>query len=206
MRVRHLVVATLAIATGALLFAAPAHAKGALSATITGPGLAAPLRLEVSDKTVIAFNALATAAMVDQITLGDARPTKTALAEQVGPAYQMTYDFGRSVEVRLIAYPLAEGGPLISVPAGQRRPFDNAAIPGGWLRGDSVLPLRMVNVGVPLALSSPTPRTSAAGVAVPQPAASTSNSASKPAMGIAVGLGALALGALAVWRLRRRNV
>ena len=206
MRTRHIVAATLAVAAGVLLYAAPAQAKGALSATITGPGLAAPLRLEPTDRTVIAFNALSTAAMVDQLAFGGAQPTRTAPTKELGPAYQMRYDFG-SVELRLVAHPLAEGGPLISVPAGQRRPFDNAAIPGGWLRGDTVLALRMVRVGVPLQLPSPTPRTTAAAVAAPPPATSTSDSAGILAVGLAVGLGALVLGgAVAVWGLRRRTI
>jgi hypothetical protein len=212
MRTRHIVAATFAVAAGVLLYAAPAQAKGALSATITGPGLATPLRLEPADRTVIAFNALSTAAKVDQLAFGGAQPTTTAPTRVLGPAYQMTYDFGRSNELRLVAYPLAEGGPLISVPAGQRRPFDNAAIPGGWLHGgwlhgDTVLALRMVRVGVPLQLPSPTPRTTAAAVAAPPPATSTWDNAGVLVACLAVGLGALALGgAVAVWALRRRTV
>jgi hypothetical protein len=194
---RYLAVALAGIAA-ALAVAVPAQAKGALSATITGPGLSTPLRLEPKGHEGL-FYAFGAEAKADSLAFGG--PLATVQPPQRrGAAYRIVFDFGRGIELRLVAYPFADGGPVVSVPAGQHRPFENAAVESGWFRADLGLPRTMVRLGVP---APPTPSASpwaSAAAAAPVPAPPPADR--RPIVVGAVA-GILALSLLAVCRLRR---
>jgi len=209
-RFRHLIVAGVAAGVvSALALAAPAAAKGALSITVSGPGLAKPVTLPQNHASLNPFTQLTMATKVDHILYGDRTPASAPPSANVGPAYDVVFDFRcgladpnaacQPVEVTLIAYPFAEGGPLISVPAGQKSPYEDKALRTGWFRAGSELRQVMVKVGVP----EPA-RPAAAPAAPPAPvAAVTTQQPTHLPLLIAAAAGALAL--LAAATITRRS-
>jgi hypothetical protein len=157
-RVRIVVWAVFAGLAGALALGSPASAKGALSATVTGPGLATPVRLVQGDgPDGQRLDALGEATRVLWVASGN-RVEATAPPAGLGDAYQVVYDVGCHLVVeggecvrvwlRLLAYPFAAPAPVVVVPAGQTRPYDDtAALPAGWLYAEPELPGLMETLG-----------------------------------------------------------
>lgn len=213
MRFRHLIVAGVAAGVvSALALAAPAAAKGAQSITVSGPGLAKPVTLPQNHASLNPFTQLTMATKVDHILYGDRTPASAPPSANVGPAYDVVFDFDcalagpnaacQPVGVKLIAYPFAESGPLISVPAGQKRPYEDKALRTGWFRAGSELRQVMVKVGVPEPARPAAP--AAPPAAAPVAAVTTQQPMRLPLL-IAAAAGALALLAAAIMTRRSRT-
>ncbi|GAA2336428.1 hypothetical protein GCM10010170_016840 [Dactylosporangium salmoneum] len=130
---------------GGLADPGPAAAKGALSVTIEGPGLAVPVRLEQADgEAGRRLNDLATAAKVDWFGLGNRIEAGPAPADR-GPAYDSVWEPGG---LRLLLHPFAVGGPLVVLPPGQRRLDDGTALTAGWMRVPAALTSQLTALGV----------------------------------------------------------
>jgi hypothetical protein len=128
-----------------------ARAKGASSARITGPGLDAPIRMEVGEGRAIYRLANMTGIFS---AVFDARPYPTLdrpPVKDLGPRYDVAYVFdaenGRPDVVHQDLYPYARGGPLAYVAPGQRV-FRGKSI-GGWLRARSSLLPFLASKGFP---------------------------------------------------------
>ena len=137
----------------ALLIPATASAKGPSDATITGPGLKAPMKFsgggESGDSTKL--GQLVTWGGFFPQTFGQspspllaARP-RTAL----GPRYDVTYIVpGPSTDtLRQVLYPYAVTGPITYMAAGQK--FWSQTTVGGWYRGNPELKSTLIEAGLP---------------------------------------------------------
>jgi len=137
----------------------PAHAKGAIKAVITGPGISSPITLRESDSATGSL----LAAISDEsgfMTVLGCGPCQDRLRHrpigQLGPRYTMTYTMmllpgasgARTNEVVQYVYPLAVPRPVTYIPPGQR--FWRQATMGGWFVGGLALRLELQEVGVPL--------------------------------------------------------
>ena len=143
MKLRLLVAAMLTAALA--LGSTTASAKGAQQITVTGPGLAAPIRLANSPEAIAEK-----AGLFEQPADHDLphRPSGG-----LGPRYLATYDWliaqATTVPLRQDLYPFADGGAVAYTPPRQRvggggRP------PGGWYRGGAELTKLLVAAGVPI--------------------------------------------------------
>lgn len=165
-RLTSVVLAAFVGLAGSLAFATAAQAKGATTVTVTGPGLASPVRLSQQDGPQgEALLALARDIRLDWVALGnpgDMVLDTSAPGDRLGAAYEVTFGFGcvesasggacEPVEVRLVAYPFAVMGPVVAVPGGQHRPYEKIAIAPGWVRASPVLPQTMLALGIPAPL------------------------------------------------------
>jgi hypothetical protein len=138
----------IAIAVAAALFAFPAasEAKGPAEATLTGPGLAEPIRFQWSGRgadleLLVEQSGFFAAAFGQAPNLMLARRPEGPL----GPRYTITYDLGTSV--RQHVYPWASGGALTHMPGGQRF-WGTETADRGWYRA-SGLTDTLVAAGLP---------------------------------------------------------
>jgi hypothetical protein len=150
--VRLLIAAVLCL----LVLPATALAKGPTGATITGPGLAEPLRL--GGPRALApgqpLEVLATQGGFFAVAWG-AAPGK-ALAHSptkpLGPKYRVSYlvpgPSGSEDRIRQDLYPYARGGPVTYTPAGQPF-FDGRRTNGGWFRAAPKVTDVLVAAGLP---------------------------------------------------------
>ena len=141
----------MAISAGlALAPAAPASAKGVVKTTLTGPGLARPLRLDGNGTGQLSQAAALSQAVFPQAPspVVAARP-----AGKLGPRYVATYGWivaeNRTKPVRQVLYPFASGGALAYTPPGQRVFPNEKPFQGGWYRAGAPLTDLLVSLGVP---------------------------------------------------------
>jgi hypothetical protein len=147
---------TLTIAVLCLVFPAAALAKGPSEATIEGPWLRAPLKIDGSGgwgkgtpfQTLVEETAFFPAMWGGNHTVPmlRARP-----AGALGPRYRVTYRVPGPTAVDRIRqdlYPHARGGPVTFTPPGQRF-FDGQKTLGGWYRGEPRLRTTLLAAGLP---------------------------------------------------------
>jgi hypothetical protein len=145
------------VTAGLLTVALPAVAKGPVSASIEGPGLADPLVVQWSVASEELAGLLTHSRLSDVLgaATGAVPPGVTAVApsrspptRRLGSQYVVIYDMGTPGEVvREGLYPYAAGGPVVHVPAGQW--FGTWPLRGGWLRADVALLDVLTDVGLP---------------------------------------------------------
>lgn len=177
------------VAVAALALPATAAAKGPSEATISGPGLASPLRITGNGEGGWSTNL---GILVEQggffaQTFGQSpNPLLRSRPGGLGAKYTVVYVVPPDTDVlRQELYPYARGGAVTYMAPGQH--FWDQTTRGGWFRSNSQLKSMLVKAGLP--------RTS------PEPAR-----ASGRTRGVAIGTGAgilLAAGALMLVRRRR---
>jgi hypothetical protein len=188
------------VALCALVLPAGAFAKGPTAATITGPGLAKPLKLGGGPHALANGSPMQVLMMRGgffQVAWGT-QPRRTRAkrpTKELGPKYDVVYvvpgPSGQDDRIRQELYPHAQGGPVTYTPAGQRF-FDSRRTHGGWFRADSRLRTVLVAAGLPTPASRTTP-----------PAAHDDDGAATPFALWAL-LATLALAGIAALALRRR--
>ncbi|MDX1437839.1 MAG: hypothetical protein R3335_13590 [Anaerolineales bacterium] len=173
-----------------------ASAKGPMSATISGPGIDAPVELVDTTSPDLLFKLMEQSGI--WYGTGDLPRPIEAPAGELGPAYTLTWvnsgPPNESVEARTIRqliYLQAEGGALIYTPVQDSLKNWGAGVTG-WFAAPAGLPATMAALGVPL------------------PAAPPSTSFSIPTFGpgvyAAFGVAGLVLIALLSARLRTRRL
>jgi hypothetical protein len=184
MKLRVLIAGALALAV--VLIPAEADAKGVTTATISGPGLRAPIRLgqiaTSSDPNAASpLTALANKSGL-YATIFAQRPDPLTTIRPAGPLgsrYVAVYHFDAPAQpqatIRQDLYPFASGGPLSYTPPGQRI-FRTQTSHRGWYHASTDLKDLLVSAGVPTPQSSAglssrcrnvTPRAQTAAQAVP---------------------------------------
>lgn len=191
-------VIVLAVAAAALALPGVAAAKGPSKASITGPGLSAPLSItgdgEGGNSTDLGL--LVTETGFFPQTFGqspDPLLRSQPATSQLGARYTVTYTVpGGSIStLRQDLYPYAAGGPLSYMEPGQE--IWDQTTHGGWYRANPVGGLRTMLVEAGL------PKTSPAAVR-------SRNTSHRNEMRIALGAGAgIVLAASALVLLRRRR-
>lgn len=229
-------IALTSLAAGAAIaitvaLAVPALAKGTTQASITGPGLARPVTVSVTEGSeALPGQGDALSSLADQTGLftmlfgpniGDVympgRPSRLRTppaAAALGPKYTVTYTVPgiapapgqASDQVRQYLYPRAAGGPVIYTLPGQQG-FGQPLQITGWLRGTPQLTATLTRLGVPAGASLPSAPSSVASVPA-TPALATApkpNDTTAPAWLIATiaSAVAIAIAGTALW-LRRR--
>ena len=165
----------IAVALCALVLPVAAFAKGPTDATITGPGLAKPLRL--GGPRALApgqpLEVLATHGGFFDVAWGGAPETTLADSptKRLGPKYRVSYlvpgPSGRTDRIRQDLYPYARGGPVTYTPPGQRF-FDGRRTNGGWFRATPRVKTVLVAAGLPRPVTAaPQPVSNDEGRAVP---------------------------------------
>jgi hypothetical protein len=146
----------IAVALCALVLPAAALAKGPTAATITGPGLAKPLKLggRTGWRPGSAMEALVRYGGFFQVAWGG-QPNRTlwkSPTRHLGRRYRVVYlvpgPSGRDDRIRQDLYPFAQGGPVTYTPAGQRF-FGTKRTLGGWFRAQRQLTRALVAAGLP---------------------------------------------------------
>jgi hypothetical protein len=142
----------LLLAVAALAFPSAAGAKGPDQATITGPGLDAPLSISGTEGSGdlgllvqgVGFFPAAFGQSPDPML--NKRPSRF-----LGPRYQVVYRVPGphrvSDTLRQDLYPYAVGGPVSYMKPGQ--PFWEQQTRGGWFRGTTQLKRMLVKAGLP---------------------------------------------------------
>lgn len=166
--------------------ATPAHAKGAVAVTVSGPGIA-DVRLTYTERAGdVDLDALTEAASFYPLVFGTDGPPLPlaggAPAGELGPRYVLSFDLGESRVIEY-AYPFAAAGPYVEMPPGQQ--VYEIPVAPGWLRVDSSLRSGLVTLGA----AGPPPAADAS------PAAAVTAASATAAWG---GPGLIAVGALAV--------
>jgi hypothetical protein len=153
MKLRILVAAMLAAVL--VLIPTAADAKGAKDMTLSGPGLASPIRLDNtgtdagSSPNTIAEKAGLFAALFGETPdrLSGDRPKG-----DLGPRYVATYQWligqDATAPIRQDVYPFADGGAVTYTPPRQKVGGGNP--PGGWYRAGGELTMLLVAAGVPV--------------------------------------------------------
>ena len=156
MNVRTGIVLLIAALGMSLVLAGAASAKGPIAATITGPGLATPLKL--SYRSAVSRGAMGTLTMegkfFDQAftgITGGGVPAKRPAAGSLGPRFLVVYTVpglnGNSF-LRQRLYPYADAGAVTFMAKGQ--PFwGTNHTRGGWSRGSTKLAAALVAAGLP---------------------------------------------------------
>jgi hypothetical protein len=143
------------LAAGVALIPTVAAAKGAKEMTLSGPGLAAPIRLAntgngMSPNTIVQKSGL--------FSSTDDRVTAHRPAGRLGPRYVATYQWlvgpDKTTVLRQELYPFADGGALSHTRPGRRV----LGVPArdGWYRAGPELTLLLVSAGVPVPRRAPT--------------------------------------------------
>jgi hypothetical protein len=199
-----------------VMAASPALAKGADRATITGPGLAAPIVVggdgepgsqgglgQLSDGSGLFV------AMFGPDSAGGQTLEQTAPAGSLGPRYELTYRVpGGNPKPDTITqdlYPLAAGGPVTFTPAGQHV-FGNTTS-GGWYRAPASFSALLTTLGlprVPDAVPVPSPSATTAAVAA-NVAERTTTADRTPWFAIGAALIGACVVAAAVFAVARRS-
>jgi hypothetical protein len=200
-------VALAAVLAGVVALARPAAGKGAMSATVTGPGIDVPIDLTYSMDRLDTgmWHALShdrDPAVLDAAPAGDLGPPHT-LTWQVISGQDINGEYA-TTPIRQDLYLDAEGGPVARTAPGQR--FRDTATVELWYRVPDETRDALVEAGVPLAGKKPGNGTEAA-AAPPARAPGPSGDPAWPVV-VAAGVGGgLALtvtgGALAARRNRR---
>lgn len=147
---------TLVVATGALVLAATAQAKGPSEAAISGPGVDDQITIsgkgDMSNGSPLMM--FAEDAGFFQTTFGQT-PDSTLRqrpAGELGPRYTITYRVpgpnGSADTIRQDLYPYADGGPLTYTKPGQKF-FETEGTNGGWFRAAPALKTTLVARGLP---------------------------------------------------------
>jgi hypothetical protein len=151
-RLRILVAAVLA--AGAALVPTPATAKGAKEMTVSGPGLAAPIRLANTAEAAVSPNTIAQKAGLFSATPD--RLTARRPPGRLGPRYVATYQWlvgpEKTAGLRQELYPFADGGALSHTRPGER--VLEVPSHGGWYRAGPELTWLLVAAGVPRRLTA----------------------------------------------------
>lgn len=185
-------------AVAALALPATAAAKGPDHATITGPGLDAPLSISGTegsgDLGLLVEEAGFFPAAFHQSP--DPMVAKQPLS-RLGPRYSIIYRVpGPNSEadtLRQDLYPYAAGGPISYMKPGQRF-WEQESTRGGWFRGTAELKSMLVRAGLPARAASAEARSGG-----------SKSWASRPtsiAAAVGVGLAALGLGVMTIRRHR----
>ena len=216
MRWRALVVAAVA-GLLVLLSGGPAMAKGADRATISGPGLAAPIVLDDGDGggggEPGSGGNLATLGEGSGLFLamfgadGGRRLDQSQPAGALGPRYELAFRVPDGSPapstVSQDLYPEAAGGPVTYTRAGQQ--VFGSTTTGGWYRAPASFPALLAKLGVPGVSASVAP--SAAAPSAPAAGAAPTVRQSRPAgYWIALGVAVLVVFAVASAVFIRRRV
>lgn len=149
-----LIIAVL-IALGLLLNPSTSYAKGPGHATISGPGLAAPIELGSASQFSLNAARLADESGVWALqtnTTPNPRVSGVQPTGDLGPRYDATFDMPRG-SLRQQLYPFAAGGPATYTAPGQvayEQPWK-----GGWYAADATLRRSLVASGVPTPVPAP---------------------------------------------------
>jgi hypothetical protein len=143
------------VAALALLLPAGAAAKGPSEAQITGPGLAAPLKITGLGEGDASTNlgVLVTDGGFFPETFGQSpSPLLRTPPSELGPRYVVTYTVPGPVLAMLEQelYPYATGGPVTYMRPSQVFWGDQRTV-GGWYRGTPALKAMLVKAGLPQA-------------------------------------------------------
>jgi len=199
----------------ALAMPCPAYAKGPAAATVTGPGLTAPVYLVMNPDGSLPA---ALADLIDGTRLWDLLSDRpgvplSAPSGDLGARYLIAYDFGCVIpvgatecgsdavrlEVRQEVYPFAAAGAQIYTPPDQTA-YGNP-LPGGWLAAGNGLPRTLGKLGVPSPGASASGGTSQV---APQKSSRHTPGAWVPVLVLTAGL--LGSGGFVLaWRLRQRG-
>ena len=134
MRITALVVLALLTAPGV------AMAKGPLSGSVSGPGLADPIKLDGRD----AWREGSPLALLTADTgIYDHSKHPPRPAGELGPRYDVRLVFPPAYVVRQHLYPYAEGGPTVYTLRGQPIFDDAFRTTGGWYRVPRILIKRL---------------------------------------------------------------
>jgi hypothetical protein len=141
------------IAALALLFPLGAGAKGPAAATISGPGLAAPLAiagLGEGDTTTELGRLVMDGGFFPQTFGSSPSPLLRAQPADLGPRYVVTYTVPGPVDSTLEQelYPYAAGSPVTYMHPGQVFWGDQRTV-GGWYRGTPQLKAMLIHAGLP---------------------------------------------------------
>ena len=150
MKVRILAPAMLAAALA--LGSAAASAKGAQQITVTGPGLAAPIRLANSPEASTSLNRIAEKAGLFEHPADRDLPGRPS--GDLGPRYVATYEWliaqDTTAPLRQDLNPFADGGAVAYTPPRQRMGRGGGGRPPpGWYRGGAELTMLLVAAGAP---------------------------------------------------------
>jgi hypothetical protein len=148
----------LLLAALATVLAVPqvAAAKGPSGATIAGPGLDKPLKIEgygEGDSSTPLGLLVTDGGFFAQVFEQTPRLTlKTRVKGKLGPRYRVTYTVpggnpGNSTLLQDL-YPYAKSAPVTYMRAGQKF-WDTNTTPGGWYRGTNRLKRALVSAGLP---------------------------------------------------------
>jgi hypothetical protein len=153
----------LAVTAVLVLIAAPAVAKGPVSAIIEGPGVTEPIVVEWSEDGALehlvesihfwplAYGSTGPAVILDSAPTSDLGPPYTVTVVHMGP--------GGDAEVDVLVYPLADGGPLAYVEPDVDVVEMQAVTTGGWypLNNDLAALLESHGVVLPTVEETKTP-------------------------------------------------
>jgi hypothetical protein len=188
--------------------AGPAHAKGATSVTVSGPGIDERTLGFTRRTDDVDVGSLAEASNIYGIW-GDGQfaDAPALTADELGPRYRLTWYEGNVRMVVSHVYPFAEAGAWAEVPVGQRLWREPVAT--GWWHGGSELARQLTELGATAAATTATDGSgsdqAAGAIGTPAtPASSSPSGLPLVATGSAV-LAGLALLAGSVWWLRRRR-
>ena len=193
----------LALLTAVLLPASPAQAKGPTAVDVEGPGVKVTLRYDQASEADLWR--LGEAAEMSSF-FGDGRlRERPALTEQeLGPRYVLTWRQLSEVVFTQHAYPFAEGGAWVEVPAAQPRRYDGSEAPSGWISGGDRLTRILVRLGAVEPVGDDVGATLPTGVTADPPSADPARS-DAPSPYLIGTLAACALAGFAVLRMRRRG-
>lgn len=202
------VVAGLAVVL-TVLAAPTAQAKGAESVTIAGPGVGTVrLHYTAAADDVDLEDVVNATRIYDIYDQANAATLTKRPTGSLGPRYVVTYSFGQDA-ITQVAYPLAEGGPVVYFPRGQA--LWDLPVAAGWSNASSELRIVLAELGAP-AVRPPAPATTSADVnlaaAADPPATGTGDESAWSGWWLAAlaGAGGVGLlGGLALGRSRRRT-
>ena len=211
---RLLLVPTLLLAALAVpvTVAAPAHAKGATSVTVEGPGTEKVTVGHFTRRTDdVDLGSLSEVSGIYGIFGSGQYTDAPDLTEaELGPRYVLTWYQASEVMAVSHVYPFAAGGAWTMVPEGQT--LYGEAIQTGWWRGGSALEEAMVTLGArdPAAADGAAATTDTASSAEVQAAAATSSPDDYASGSSTLTTGAVAGGlalvvAVGAWLIRRRR-
>jgi hypothetical protein len=181
----------------ALVLPATAAAKGPSEATISGPGLTAPLAIKgygEGDSSTPLGLLVSEGGFFPQVFGQSPNPLLRATPGRLGSKYVVSYTVpgpATTDTLRQDLYPYAVGGPVTYMPSKQEF-WGNQMTLGGWYRGTVVLRTKLVAAGLPVA--DPQARTLSR--------AGSGHSKLRVAIGTGAGI-VLAAGALVLLRRRR---
>jgi hypothetical protein len=141
----------------ALLLPVCAAAKGPSAATISGPGLAAPLAitgLGEGDASTDLGRLVTDGGFFAQTFGSSPSPLLRVQPAGLGPRYVVTYTVPGPVDATLEQelYPYAAGSPVTYMRPGQRFWGDQRTV-GGWYRGTPQLKTMLIHAGLPAAVA-----------------------------------------------------